>query len=189
MDKTTFFSRFHCQTARHSEPDYPLRHSARQAAVMMTLFGEDELEMLFTVRASHLRHHGGQISFPGGGREPADSDLLATALRECEEEIALPASHITPVGQLSPYKTISGFEVTPFIGWTAQLPALSADPSEVESIFSVPLAHLIDPANQHVHWVNRHGRDFPIYFIPWTDKLIWGATAAFIRNLSHVLRV
>ncbi|MCC2615463.1 CoA pyrophosphatase [Aestuariibacter halophilus] len=186
MNKEQFLQRFHHARQVQGEPDYPLRKPGKPAAVLMPILERDtQLSMLFTVRARHLKHHGGQISFPGGKLEASDNSLLDAALREAHEEIGLPLSQVQIVGTLPRYRTISGFEVLPFIGFVRGDVDFRLDDNEVDAIFDVPLDFLLNPANHLIHEVNRKGHRHPIYFIPWQDKHIWGATASFVRTLSH----
>ena len=129
----------------------------------------------------------GQVSFPGGKQEPEDPDLLTTALRETREEIGLESEHIHIIGNLPSYRTVSRYEVLPYIGLVTPPFSLSLDYNEVDEVFEVPVSFLLDQSNHLIHWVTRHGAKHPIYFIPWQDKNIWGATAAFVRTLSNHL--
>lgn len=148
---------------------------------------DDTLEVIFTERSSHLRAHPGQISFPGGAREDHDKTAADTALREAEEEIGLPPHAVNMVGRLPDYRTISGFVISPFIGFVAPDFDYRLDPNEVASVFTVPLAHLMNKQHHLTHYMYRDQQRFPIYFIPWGSRLIWGATAAIVRNLAHHL--
>lgn len=189
MNKQEFLNRFYHLRLTQSEPDYPLPAPGKPAAVLIPLINHNkQLNVLFTLRARHLKHHGGQISFPGGKQEPIDYDLIDTALRETEEEIGLNRNHIEIIGQLTRYRTVSRYEVTPYIGLVDSPQELILDPNEVDEVFEVPLAHLMEQQNHRIHWVQRHGLNYPIYFIQWQDKNIWGATAAFVRNLSHLIK-
>ncbi|GAB3023490.1 CoA pyrophosphatase [Bowmanella dokdonensis] len=187
MNKVEFFQRFHHMRQVQTEPDYPLNRPARPAAVLMPLIDRSELTLLFTRRASHLKHHAGQVSFPGGRQEPYDEDLVQTALRETTEEIGVPGEQVEIVGQLPRYRTISGYVVTPFIGLISPPLNLVPDRNEVASIFEVPLKYLMDKGNHLTHLAERNGRVHPIYFIHWQEQHIWGATAAFVRNLANHL--
>ena len=190
MKKQDFLNAFHHAETVSYEADFPLPKPGRPAAVLIPMIErEDQLSVLLTQRAMHLKHHAGQISFPGGKQEPDDDTLLDTALRETEEEIGISAAKIEIIGQLPSYRTISYFEVRPFIGLVEPSYELILDTNEVAEAFEVPLAFLMDQSNHLIHQVKRKGQSHPIYFIPWQDKIIWGATAAFIRNLSnHVNR-
>ncbi|MDF2178889.1 CoA pyrophosphatase [Aliiglaciecola sp. CAU 1673] len=185
MTRDEFLNRFHHLRQVRPEPDFPLPKQGLPAAVLIPLIDRPALTMLFTRRAAHLKHHGGQISFPGGRQEPQDEDLVVTALRETEEEIGLPPTEVEIVGQLERYRTVSGYEVTPFIGLISPPLVLEPDYNEVASIFEVPMSYLMDKANHNVHVVNRNGYAHPIYFIHWQQQHIWGATAAFVRNLAN----
>lgn len=188
MNRQHFITRFQHARIINPEPDFPLRQPGKPAAVLIPIIDRgDELTVLFTQRAIHLKHHPGQVSFPGGKQEPFDRDLLATALRETEEEIGLNSDLIEIVGSLPTFRTVSKYEVSPFVSIVQDNFTLSLDTNEVDSVFEVPLAFLMDQNNHLIHWVRRHDSRHPIYFIPWQDKNIWGATAAFVRALSNHL--
>ena len=186
MNKAQFLEHFHHAKLVAPEADFPLRAPGKPAAILMPIVDRDELTMLFTHRAAHLKHHAGQISFPGGKQEQHDTTLVDTALRETEEEIGLDRQHIEIIGNLPPYRTISRFEVLPYIGTVSTGFELTLDHNEVDEVFEVPLAFLLDQQNHLTHWVERKGHRHPVYFIPWQDKNIWGATAAFVRTLSNL---
>ncbi len=186
MTKDEFISHFHHFRVPHVEPDYPLKKAGRPAAVLIPLvdYG-NALSVLLTERAYHLKHHPGQISFPGGGVDKSDASLSDTALREAHEEIGLPPTNVQVIGSLPRYRTISKYEITPVVGFVNPNFKPVVDKNEVESAFEVPLAHVLNRKNHLVHTTHRNHQAFPIYFIPWKDKMIWGATAALLRNLSH----
>ena len=144
--------------------------------------------MLLTQRSADLPDHPGQISFPGGRVEPDDASLAAAALREATEEVGLPAPQVTVLGQLSEYETVTGFRVTPVVGWVEPPLALTPDPVEVAAVFEVPLAFLLDPQNQQRHYrmLGTTRRDF--WAIPYRERYIWGATAAMLLILDRTLR-
>lgn len=161
------------------------------AAVLVPLVArEDELSLLLTLRTAHLNDHAGQVSFPGGRVDPEDSDAVATALRETEEEIGLARRHIEVIGQLPDYQTGTGFTVTPVVALVHPPFQLAADEFEVAEIFEVPMRFLMDGANHErrsAELPNRSGRR-SFYSMPYRDYFIWGATAAMLRNLYHFLR-
>lgn len=173
----------------------------RAAAVLLALRPSAEgLQLVLTRRRDDLRLHGGQISFPGGRRDPDDVDALGNALREAEEEVGLSPQRVEPLGLLPEYTTITGFIVTPVVSLIAADARLRADPREVAEIFEVPLAFLMDPAHHELRsWNPEDGRpNAPggparsFYAMPWTGpdgarRFIWGATAAMIRNLYRML--
>lgn len=186
MNKKEFLGKFHHARQIVPESDFPLHKAGKPAAVLLPIIEhEDQLSMLFTLRAKHLKHHAGQVSFPGGKQESSDLNLLATALRETREEIGLPEDCVEVIGNLPRYRTVSRFEVLPYIGFITPPLNLTLDKNEVDSVFEVPLSHLLDQKNHLIHWVLRKGKRYPIYFIPWQQQNIWGATAAFVRTLSN----
>jgi 8-oxo-dGTP pyrophosphatase MutT (NUDIX family) len=148
---------------------------------------EDGLTVLLTQRASHLKNHAGQISFPGGRIEAADEGPLAAALRETEEEIGLPRGRVEVLARLPEYFTRTGFRVTPVIGLIEPPLELVPDPREVESIFEVPLAFLLDARNHKRQTREYQGSTVGYYEMPYGDRHIWGATAGMVVNLYRVL--
>ncbi len=159
------------------------------AAVLVPLIERCEgYTVLLTQRTAELKAHAGQISFPGGRIEPTDADAVAGALRETEEEVGLAAAHIEIVGQLDPYLTITGFNVTPVVGVVTPPFDLRPDSVEVADIFEVPLAFFMDPANHQRHSkVLDNGVTRAYYAIPYGERYVWGATAAMLMNLYEVL--
>jgi len=160
----------------------------KASAVLMLLHQVDsQWQLLFTKRASHLKSHAGQISFPGGRFEDPDIHLMDTAVRETEEEIGLPRQHIEVISQLDEHSTLTGFRIFPYIGVIKQLPALSIDNAEVEEIFSVPLKFLMDAENHQEESAYYQGANHQFYKIIWEDRFIWGATARMIVELSRYM--
>jgi 8-oxo-dGTP pyrophosphatase MutT (NUDIX family) len=163
------------------------------AAVLIPLIRRGQhLDVLLTHRAGNLPTHPGQISFPGGRVEPSDRGAVDAALRETQEETGLPSAHIGILGSLPDYRTVSGFVVTAVVGMIAAPIALKLDTSEVEDAFVVPLSFLMDPRNHQRRVVALHGENRFVYTMPYDDgsreHLIWGATAAILRNLYVFLR-
>jgi 8-oxo-dGTP pyrophosphatase MutT (NUDIX family) len=159
------------------------------AAVLVPLVNRPEgLHVLLTQRSPDLPDHPGQISFPGGRLEPDDASLAAAALREAAEEVGLPPHRVSVLGLLAEYETVTGFRVTPVVGWVEPPFALTPDPIEVADVFEVPLAFLLDPANQQRHhrMLGTLRRDY--WAIPWGERYIWGATAAMLLILDRTLR-
>lgn len=187
MELSEFNKRFHHLRNVVPEKDFPLRTSPKLAAVLIPIIKRHELSVLFTVRASHLNNHAGQISFPGGRYDDTDLDLTETALRESEEEIGLDRKKVSIVGKMPPFRTISRYRVTPYVGLVSNDFELTVNASEVDEVFEVPLAYLMNDKNILSHKVKRHNYEYPVYFIPWQDKMIWGATAAFVKSLSNHL--
>lgn len=186
MNKQEFIRRFQHPRRVLPEADFPLVGPGKPAAVLIPIIERaDALTVLFTQRALHLKNHPGQVSFPGGKQEESDTDLAHTALRETQEEIGIAADKITLLGNLPKFRTVSRFEVTPFVSLVQPEFKLILDRNEVDNVFEVPLVHLLDKNNHLIHWVKRNGKRHPIYFISWQEKTIWGATASFIRLLSN----
>jgi 8-oxo-dGTP pyrophosphatase MutT (NUDIX family) len=147
------------------------------------------LTLLLTQRTAHLTDHAGQISFPGGRAEAYDADAVDTALRESEEEIGLARRHVEILGTLPLYLTGTGYCVTPVVGLIAPPFEVLADPSEVEAIFEVPLAFLMDGMHHQRLSAELPGGRRSFYAMPYEGYYIWGATAGMLRNLFHFLRV
>jgi 8-oxo-dGTP pyrophosphatase MutT (NUDIX family) len=144
--------------------------------------------LLLTQRTAHLRDHAGQISLPGGRAERGDASLQATALREAQEEIGLDPPQIEILGELASYDTVTGYRIHPVVGWLKPPFVLRADPYEVDEVFELPLAWVIDPAN-HQRRTFRRGRMTRTYYVlPYKNRFIWGATAGILINFSGLLR-
>ena len=154
------------------------------------------LSLLLTQRTAHLRDHAGQISFPGGRVEAEDSDAVATALRETEEEIGLSRAHVEVIGQLPIYTTVTAFQVTPVVALVEPGFELTLDSFEVAEAFEVPLQFLMSPAHHQRHAFSFDGVERQFLSMPWVDAsraevpreyFIWGATAAMLRNFYRFL--
>ncbi|WP_297910350.1 CoA pyrophosphatase [Thiomonas sp.] len=176
----------------------------RQASVLVPLVvREGGLQVLLTRRDARLSVHAGQISFPGGGRDPDDRDAVHTALREAEEEIGLAPAAVETLGCMPLYTTVTGFAVTPVVALVDPRAPWRPQQSEVAEVFEVPLAFLMNPAHHELRgWdtpeaaagVPGAGPGRRVFFaMPWRDGhnghqyFIWGATAAMIRNLYRLL--
>jgi 8-oxo-dGTP pyrophosphatase MutT (NUDIX family) len=156
------------------------------AAVLIAITDREEPGVILTVRREHMRTHAGQIAFPGGRIDPGE-DAVAAALREAHEEILLDPSTPELIGSMEPYRTVTGYVVTPVICVIpADLP-LEPHEHEVADWFEAPLRHLLDPINQCQRTALFEGRERHYYEIIWGDRRIWGATAAMIVNLSRRL--
>ena len=159
------------------------------AAVLVPLVNRPQgLTVLFTERSRDLPDHPGQISFPGGRVEPEDANAGIAALREAEEEVGLPRERVTLLGRLTEYETVTGYRVTPIVGWVEPPFEIRPDPVEVADVFEVPLPFLLEPTNQQRHFrmIGNVRRDY--YAIPYGDRYIWGATAAMLLIFERTLR-
>jgi 8-oxo-dGTP pyrophosphatase MutT (NUDIX family) len=169
--------------------DYPeLRaHASKSAAVLAAVTDRNEPGLLLTVRREHLRTHAGQIAFAGGRVEPGE-EPVAAALREAHEEIRLDPAAVDLVGIIEPYRTVTGYVITPVLGVVPPDLPLEPHEHEVAELFEAPLAYLLDPANQRLQSALFEGRERHYYEIDWNGRRIWGATAAMIVNLSRRLQ-
>ena len=157
------------------------------AAVLIAVTDRPEPGVILTVRHADMRTHPGQVAFPGG-RIDAGEDATAAALREAWEELGLEPASVEPIAALEPYRTITGFAVTPVLAVIPPDLPLAPHEQEVEDWFEAPLAFLLDPANQQRQAMLFEGRERHYYRIDWNGRNIWGATAAMLVNLSRRLQ-
>ena len=157
------------------------------ASVLVPIVAHREPTVVFTQRTSHLKHHSGQISVPGGRAEPEDPTREFTALREAEEELGLARERVEILARLRDYCTRTGFCVTPVVGIVAPPLALVPDAREVENVFEVPLAFLLDPANRERRTREYQGASVGFYVFEYEGHVIWGATAGMLVNLHRML--
>ena len=163
----------------------PGRRVLRDAAVLVAVMqAPDGLQVILTKRSSGLKHHPGQIAFPGGKIDGGDSGPEAAALREAWEEIGLPADNVELLGRLSSHETVTGFTVTPVLARVRDLFVPVAQPGEVDEVFAVPLSHVTDPDNFSVQSRDWKGDTRRYYTVPWGPYYIWGATARILRGLA-----
>ena len=161
----------------------------RQAAVLVPIVDHPENPtLLLTKRTDHLPDHPGQISFPGGQVEIADTCLEHTALRELEEETGVSRERVDLVGYLPPYLTITGFVVTPVVGYVKPGFVLVPDEHEVAEVFEVPLSFVLDPENHKQESREFSGHVVSYYVIQYNDYRIWGATAAMLVSFYETLQ-
>jgi len=159
-----------------------------RAAVLIPIIDRgDDLTVLLTLRADDLKHHAGQISFPGGRLETGDADSTAAALRETEEEIGLRREFVEILGLLPDHAVITGYRVTPVVGLVRLGFELVLDPMEVAGTFEAPLRHLLDPSTHALQRRRIAGQEVETYDLPWGSFNIWGATAGMLLTLREVL--
>ncbi len=145
------------------------------------------LSVLLTQRSADLKHHAGQVSFPGGRMEDRDRDVVQAALRETHEEVGIPPQSVAIVGYLPPMPTVTGYAVTPVVGLLAEDVALQLDHTEVEYAFEVPLAFLLDSRNELALEREYQGRRIPTVEFHYEGERIWGATAHILVELRKIL--
>lgn len=166
-------------------PDVVLPDSRklRPAAVLVGVMPNGRV--LLTKRSSRLKHHPGQIAFPGGKQDEEDTSLAETALREAREEVGLPSDIVEVLGHLPTHETVTGFTVTPVLGWISDAFTVMPEAGEVDEVFTVPLSHVSDPARFQVEYRRWQGRRRHYYTVPYGPYYIWGATARILRGLAE----
>ena len=162
----------------------PNEHST-SAAVLVPLIEQDgELHIVFTTRAKHLRHHPGQVSFPGGKSDETDQSLIDTALRESYEEIGLLPELVTPIGWLPTHHTITNFTIYPLVGLIKKEPEFNINYDEVNDVFFAPLNHFITRQTHSTISPTFNNSHHKVHFMPYQGRMIWGATAAILDKLT-----
>jgi 8-oxo-dGTP pyrophosphatase MutT (NUDIX family) len=167
-------------------PDEPMQATV-PAAVLIGVTRREEPGLILTVRREHMRTHAGQVAFPGGRIDPGES-ATAAALREAWEELGLQPETADVVGEVDPYRTVTGYVVTPVLAVIEPDQPLSPHEHEVADWFEAPLAFVLDAKNQQLKSALFRGRERHYYEIVWNDRRIWGATAAMLVNLSRRLQ-
>lgn len=157
------------------------------AAVLIAITAEAAPQLLLTKRTANLSRHPGQIAFPGGRVDPEDLSGIAAALREAEEEVALPPALVEVIGTLQPYETGTGFSILPVVGVIPPGLVLVPHEREVAEVFHVPFAHVMDAANHETRIGEWQGRARRFYVIRHGTREIWGATAGILVNLARRL--
>jgi len=166
------------------------RDDDRLAAILVPLIWRDsDWQILMTKRAAHLSHHAGQISFPGGALDASDKGLIDTALREAHEEISLAPPSVRVMGSLLPVRSPAGFIVQPIVGIIGGdiFNELQPDPAEVDSIFTLPLAHIGQPDNFSLVPRQTNGRDNSYWVVSHPEHYIWGLSARVLNDLRQRL--
>lgn len=163
-------------------------HAVKEAAVLVGVIERaGEARMVLTRRTEQMRTHSGQVALPGGRIDAEDTSPVAAALRECEEETAVPQAALRPVGRLPVYLSGSGYRIHPVLAVIEGDPPMRPNPGEVETIFEVPLAYLMERANHRRGSLEWRGKRRYFIEMPWGEERIWGVTAGIIRAVSERL--
>ena len=162
----------------------------RAAAVLIPITNRADPGVILTQRPAWLRSHAGQVAFPGGKIDEGDADEIAAALREADEELAIPQDKVRVIGTADVYYSGSGYRITPVVGLIPPNLDLIANPDEVDDYFEVPLSFLLDPTNltkKTTMWPDKNGeqQERQYYDMQWNDRRIWGVTAGIIANLAR----
>lgn len=167
-----------------NESRFLANEQSKQAAVLVPIIvRNNRLTVLLTQRSSQLRHHPGQISFPGGRRDDGET-LMETALRESWEEVGLLPERVTPLGWLPTHHTISNYAVFPLVGLIKNTNQLKINPDEVDHYFEVPIEHFLQRINHFTVSPKYNNKQFSVHFMPYQNRMIWGATAAILDKLA-----
>lgn len=167
--------------ARYQPPASPV-----DAAVLIALTREEVPRMILTRRAGHLNSHAGEVAFPGGKCDATDTSVVATALREAEEEIGLPPDKVRVIGQLGVFTSRVGLKVRPVVGLLDELPPLTPSPDEIESIFMVPLDLFLTQPPSYDHKIKFMGLKVTVPSFHYQDYMIWGLTGYMIVELMRL---
>lgn len=165
----------------------PSGRKLRPAGVLAPIIETDRgLSLLLTKRAAALKHHPGQIAFPGGKQDEGDADVIAAALREAHEEIGLPPECVDVLGTLPSHETVTSFHITPVIGFVKKPFVIVPEPGEVDEVFSVPLDHVLNPENYIIQSRRWRGQMRHYFVVPFGPYYIWGATARMLRAWTEI---
>ena len=159
----------------------------RPAAVLLPLFERDgKASLLCTIRTEHLEHHSGEISFPGGASDATDADFIDTACRETEEEIGVHRDSIEILGRMDDFYSIHGYHVVPVVGIIPPPETLQIEAAEISAVFEAPVEFFRDPKVHHVEDWKHQGRVHPVDFYRYGTHVIWGLTAAMLRQFLAI---
>lgn len=175
-----FLSRF--QLLRPQINRETLNH--RQAAVLIPIVRRPQPGLLLTQRSIHLRKHAGQVAFPGGAVDDTDASVIAAALREAEEEVAIPPSAVEVIGVLPPVDSVTGYQVTPVVGIIPPDLPYRASEDEVSAVFEMPLAQALHLGRYHPLEIYRRGDSHRVWLSWYEQYFVWGMTAGIIRELA-----
>ncbi|WP_428927321.1 CoA pyrophosphatase [Marinibacterium sp. SX1] len=171
------------------EVSLPPGRKLRPAGVLVGIdITGDAPRVLLTKRSSRLKHHPGQIAFPGGKQDDGDADVVDAALREAEEEVALPREAVRVMGTMPAHETVTGFVVTPVVALIETPFTIRPEPGEVEEAFAVPLDHLLQPDLYSIQSRRWRGNRRYYFTVPYGPYYIWGATARMLRAFAERMR-
>ncbi|HDR2783752.1 CoA pyrophosphatase [Enterobacter sp. WCHEn090032] len=156
----------------------------RQAAVLIPVVRRAQPGLLLTQRSAHLRKHAGQVAFPGGAVDSSDTSLIAAALREAQEEVAIPPEAVEVIGVLPPVDSVTGFQVTPVVGIIPPDLQYHASVDEVSAVFEMPLEEALRLSRYHPLDIHRRGHDHRVWLSWYQHYFVWGMTAGIIRELA-----
>ena len=187
MNRQQLITRFSLRTL--TETQLKITHMPLKQSAVLLAFIEREhgLNLLLTKRSIHLRHHPGQISFPGGKHDLDDESLKATAIRETNEELGIDINDIDLFGELPFHDTITGFRIKPYLGFVDHRTNISANVGEVSDVIEVPVASFLQNPAHFVLPIVRPNLTVNVYFKPSEGHAIWGATAAIIEQVRLIL--
>ncbi|WP_294612500.1 CoA pyrophosphatase [uncultured Roseovarius sp.] len=167
----------------------PAGRKLRAAGVLVPVISTGGVaHVILTKRSSALKHHPGQIAFPGGKQDLGDVDITATALREAQEEIGLDPANVEVMGHLPKHETVTGFDVTPILGRVSRRFTPRPEAGEVDEVFEVPLAHLLTLSHFRVEQRRWLGGWRRYYTVPFGPYYVWGATARILRTLADLAK-
>ncbi|MGS6179841.1 CoA pyrophosphatase [Enterobacter sichuanensis] len=156
----------------------------RQAAVLIPVVRRAQPGLLLTQRSAHLRKHAGQVAFPGGAVDSSDASLIAAALREAQEEVAIPPEAVEVIGVLPPVDSVTGFQVTPVVGIIPPDLQYHASVDEVSAVFEMSLEEALRLSRYHPLDIHRRGHDHRVWLSWYQHYFVWGMTAGIIRELA-----
>ncbi len=167
----------------------PAGRKLRPAGVLAPIIETDRgLSLLLTKRSAALKHHPGQIAFPGGKQDDGDADVIAAALREAHEEIGLPPECVEVLGTLPSHETVTSFHITPVIGFVKEPFVIVPEPGEVDEVFAVPLDHVLNADNYIIQSRRWRGQMRHYFVVPFGPYYIWGATARMLRAWTEIIQ-